>query len=286
MVASGTSTISPGADHLLRWGADFGPLTLHGQYWRVVTSSFVHVGIVHLTLNMLFLWWVSSLAERILGAYVIVCVYFVTGIGGELLSLTWQRLQVSAGASGAILGIAGVLISLFAYGKFKTSNNRLLRLRLITWVLFVLLTGLLPGVDNMAHLGGLLTGLLLGLSFVYLLRRSPPRRTLLMSAVFYRGRTAIENHEYEAAAADLSIYCAARPTAADCHVLLGYLLQTLERYDHAAEEYAHALTLHPEDTIAEVNLAGVFLRQGKKDDAVMLIQKRHSASPAMEKELF
>jgi membrane associated rhomboid family serine protease len=272
MVASGASPIFPGVDHLLRWGATFGPLPPLGQCWRLVTSSFVHIGIVHLITNMLFLWWFGRTTERIFGPCVTICVYFLTAIGGELLSLSWNSLRVSAGASGAIFGMAGTMIAALSYAQFKLPETRLSRRRAITFVAIGLTLGLLPGIDNMAHFGGLLTGALLGSCAVQLLRRPSPRRTMLAVAVLSRARMAIEKSDYDSAAEDLSVYCASRPYEAYGHALFGYSLQNSGQYDRAAVEYVCALSLRAEDLVTEVNLAGILVRQGKTDDAVNLLQ--------------
>src|SRR5262249_30762661 len=98
-------------EDLIRWGASYGPLILQGQWWRLVTSMFVHIGIFHLIVNMWCLWNLGRLAEISLGRATFLLVYFATGVGGGLASLLWHPNIVSAGASGAIFGIAGGLIS-------------------------------------------------------------------------------------------------------------------------------------------------------------------------------
>src|SRR5262249_41615144 len=108
--ASGISWINPETENLLHWGANYGPDTLGGQYWRVITSCFLHIGIIHLLLNMWCLWSLGRLLERLVGPATTVGVYLVTGVGAALLSLSWDPMRVSAGASGAIFGIAGTLI--------------------------------------------------------------------------------------------------------------------------------------------------------------------------------
>lgn len=89
MVASGVSWISPRTDQVLRWGADYGPYTLSGQYWRLITSMFLHFGIIHILGNMWCLWSLGQLAEKLLNSVSLLGLYLVTGIGASLLSLTW-----------------------------------------------------------------------------------------------------------------------------------------------------------------------------------------------------
>jgi rhomboid protease GluP len=97
LVASGASPFFPNVNRLVQWGANYGPYTLADQYWRLVTSSFLHFDIFHLGLNMLCLFWVGSVIEKILGRYVVIAIYLLSGIGAGLLSLSWSHLRVSPG---------------------------------------------------------------------------------------------------------------------------------------------------------------------------------------------
>jgi rhomboid protease GluP len=117
MIARGVDWMQPASDQLLSWGADYGPYTLDGQYWRLITSMFLHFGIIHILGNMWCLWSLGRLAEDLIGSPAVVGIYLLTGIGASLLSLSWDPMRVSAGASGAIFGIAGALITVLYYGK-------------------------------------------------------------------------------------------------------------------------------------------------------------------------
>lgn len=117
MVASGISWITPQTDQVLRWGADYGPYTLSGQYWRLISSMFLHFGIIHIFGNMWCLWSLGQLAEKLIDSVSLLGLYLVTGIGAALLSLSWDPMRVSAGASGAIFGIAGALITVLYFGR-------------------------------------------------------------------------------------------------------------------------------------------------------------------------
>ena len=165
MVASGVSIVDPDTQQVLHWGADYGPYTLGGQYWRLITSMFVHFGIIHIFGNMWCLWSLGRLAERLLGSLSVVGIYLLTGVGASLSSLSWDPMRVSAGASGAIFGIAGALITTLYYGKHNLPPESVRRLLgyVVRFSILNLLFGLKAHVDNMAHLGGLVTGLLIGL---------------------------------------------------------------------------------------------------------------------------
>ena len=123
-----TALMNPTTQQLIRWGADFGPLTLDNQPWRVVTSGFLHIGIIHILVNMWSLWVLGRLAEKFVGASSLIAVYLLTGIGAGLASLAWNPLRVSAGASGPIFGYVGLImgIALFAKSRLDPANRKTL----------------------------------------------------------------------------------------------------------------------------------------------------------------
>src|SRR5208282_3714838 len=183
MAFSGVSTTSPTSAQLLRWGADNGGLVLQsGQWWRLTTSTFVHVGVIHLATNMWCLWNLGLLGEPLLGAIGTVAVYLLTGVAGNLLSVAVNpdlpggpHSVVGAGASGAVFGIAGVLIVLLKSKLLPVPEFELKRLRrsviyfaALNFVIgaSTLLVPSLIRIDNMAHLGGFLSGLALGVPLV------------------------------------------------------------------------------------------------------------------------
>jgi membrane associated rhomboid family serine protease/Flp pilus assembly protein TadD len=164
MVAAGISWIEPSQWDLIRFGADFGPLTLTGQWWRLLTNMFVHVGLIHLALNMWCLWVLGDLAERFMGRKAFTFLYFASGLTASLGSLAWDPARVSAGASGAIFGAVGGMVS-YLYLKKAPIDLRFAKERLKSLSIFIginLIWGLQSGIDNAAHVGGLIGGLALG----------------------------------------------------------------------------------------------------------------------------
>jgi len=165
MLLAGAGLMGGSSRMALDWGANFGPLTLSGQWWRLVTSCFVHFGIMHIGFNMWCLWSLGELAERLYGRVTFAVLYLLCGIGGSLGSIAWHSMPVvSAGASGAIFGIAGAIIASLKLGN--TTNrwmaNNILR-SLIVFVGFNVVIGAASGItDNACHIGGLLTGLIVG----------------------------------------------------------------------------------------------------------------------------
>ena len=99
MLLSGVPLESPNTAQLLNWGANWGPLSLGAQPWRILTSNYLHIGILHIGLNMWCLWSLGNLAEQIFDRWTYLLVYTFCGIAGSLASLWWHPLVVGAGAS-------------------------------------------------------------------------------------------------------------------------------------------------------------------------------------------
>jgi rhomboid protease GluP len=179
MVISGVSPMGPTQAQLIRWGADFGPLSLAGQPWRVFTSNYVHIGLFHIVLNMWCLWNLGRLAERILGPWTYLLTYTICGIAGSVVSLWFHPAAVGAGASGAIFGLAGALITALYLGKLEFPGQRLrgLMKSLLSFAGYNLFFGaVVPGIDNSAHIGGLLAGLAIGALLAPQLTQPPEQR--------------------------------------------------------------------------------------------------------------
>ena len=180
MVLHNVSPTSPTPNQLIHFGANVPALVLHGQWYRLLTATFVHVGLIHLATNMWCLWNLGLLGEPLLGPLGLVAVYMLTGIAGNLLSLGVNVVlrdnnSVGAGASGAVFGIAGILIVLLSNHKLPIPVFELKRLRrsVIQFAALNLIIGLSTAVvpvgiriDNSAHLGGFLFGLGLGVPLV------------------------------------------------------------------------------------------------------------------------
>lgn len=204
MVFSGVSPWDPKKIQLLRWGADFGPLTLANQPWRVLTSNYVHIGLPHLAVNMWSLWQVGRFAERIFGKWAYALVYTATGIAASLASLLWSPMRVSAGASGALFGIVGALIAALYLGKLpfpKPVSQRILKNLLVVVAINLLYGAGATFIDNSAHIGGLLAGLAMGALLAPQLHESPDRRRaherliFMATALFLMGFGVFVKHQ-------------------------------------------------------------------------------------------
>jgi rhomboid protease GluP len=299
MVASGISLTRPETEQMLRWGADYGPYTFDGQYWRLISSMFLHFGIVHLFGNMWCLWSLGRLAEKLLGSIAVLGLYLLTGIGASLLSLSWDPMRVSAGASGAIFGIAGALISVLHFGQLGLPREgvRNLLMYVVRFAVLNLLFGLQGHIDNMAHLGGLVTGLLVGFFFARTFNappeERPARRRMILAlgavllavlfvpvakakqyaAEFGKGLAALDHNNPKDAIAHFQKYVAARPEDARGHTLLGSAFQEAQRFDEAAQEFERGLAIEPDAPYVQVNLARIYAYQKKTDKALALFRK-------------
>ncbi|GAB2969091.1 hypothetical protein GCM10027048_44860 [Hymenobacter coalescens] len=175
MVAGGADVLHPAGRDLIAWGSNFSPLTLHGQWWRLLTACALHGGLAHLLLNAYALLVIGALLEPLLGRPRLLLAYVLSGVGGSLASLWWHTGGVnSVGASGAIFGLYGVMLTLTATNAARLSRPA--RAALFVHTLYIVganfATGLTPGIDHAAHVGGLLAGALLA----WPLGRSLPRR--------------------------------------------------------------------------------------------------------------
>ncbi|MFD1468857.1 rhomboid family intramembrane serine protease [Hymenobacter caeli] len=161
MTASGVSATDPTGHELARWGSNVSSLTLPGQPWRLLTSVFVHAGATHLLLNGFSLWLLGVLLEARVGAARLLAVYLASGAAGSLATLWYHRGGInSVGASGAIFGLYGLLLTLLLSKQLVLDKfDRRAMLGLVLYlVLSNLISGLSGNVDNAAHLGGLLMG--------------------------------------------------------------------------------------------------------------------------------
>ncbi len=164
MAVKGVNIMQPETQDLLDWGANFKPLTLDGEWWRLITACFLHIGILHLAINMYSLFSVGILLENMLGRVQYVIAYFVCGLSGSAASLWWHEATVSAGASGAIFGMFGLFYAWVITSHLIPDAEKKAQLTsAATFIGFNLFIGLSGRIDNAAHLGGLVAGIIIGL---------------------------------------------------------------------------------------------------------------------------
>ncbi len=190
MALGGGSIMDFPGDELVRWGANYGPLTLTGEWWRLLTNIFIHGGIIHIGFNMWCLWDLGALCESLYGPWMYAAIYLVCGLGASLTSLTWNPGVPSVGASGAIFGLAGALLAALKLGEFSVPRSALsgVMRSLGAFVVYNLVFGfVLPGVDNAAHIGGLISGVIVG-GIIALLapqREDAARRLAIFVVLFF-----------------------------------------------------------------------------------------------------
>ncbi|WP_113924244.1 rhomboid family intramembrane serine protease [Cognataquiflexum aquatile] len=163
MVVMGFGFISFKGQDLLQLGANYGPLTKNGEWWRLLTNTFLHGGLMHLLANMFGLTFVGSILEPKLGKLKLLTFYLITGILASIASIWWYEAIISVGASGPILGLYGIFLTFLLTKIFPPEFSTSFFISTSIFIGFTLLMGLAGGIDNAAHIGGLLSGFIVGL---------------------------------------------------------------------------------------------------------------------------
>lgn len=148
---------------LLVFGANVDTLTKNGDYYRLFTSMFLHIGILHLLCNMYSLYIIGKEVENVFGKVKYLIIYLLSGIAGSILSLAFNHNTICAGASGAIFGLLGALLYFGYY--YRTYLCVTLTRSIIPVIVLNLIIGFTSsGIDNAAHIGGLVGGILIAMA--------------------------------------------------------------------------------------------------------------------------
>ncbi len=167
---------------LIEWGGSYGPRTTNGEWWRLVTATFVHTGLLGLVANMAGLVGAARVLERMVGTLAFVCVYLVAGMFATVVSLASNPLGVTAGASGAVCGVYGLLLTAWIRGTFPRSPLTIpfevIKATAPFAAVFVALSVLEGGVPLASELFGLFIGVAAGTALVRRVseHKPPPRR--------------------------------------------------------------------------------------------------------------
>lgn len=274
MPLMGINPFDPSGQGLIRIGANYGPYTVGGEYWRLVTAGFIHGGFLHIAMNMWCLWYLGRISERLFGSWQTFATYLVTGVGGALLSIASDPHRLEVGASGAIFGLAGAVIAGLKFGDLNISwreqRSTLSSVAIFTIFSFVWAMRS-PNVDNMCHLGGFISGLLIGLPLGAFARRHKlwQLATLLATSgvLFAAGRELVQTHgsegqlyrasladrqrDYEKAAAILEKYVQAETNNEEAWLMLGDEYARLNQTDKAMAAYQQALKINPNSAQAK-----------------------------------
>jgi rhomboid protease GluP len=290
MVAAGPSLDFTG-QLMVHFGANYGPFTLSGQWWRLLTYMFLHGGVFHVAMNMWCLWNLGTLCESLYGRWTYAAIYLITGIAAGLASVAWNPGVLSVGASGAIFGLAGALIASFYFGEFslpKVAISGTLR-SLLFFVGFNVLFGTLsPGIDNGAHGGGLVSGLILGtlIARVAPQHDKPLRRAgVLLFMVLIVAGSAVGVQRWRGSTmrferslmgsgknidrmiAELQKNVQQNPQDPSAHYALAHAYFTRGQFSQGEAELKRVLELQPQNAKALMDMGAAYLSQDQPKEA-------------------
>jgi membrane associated rhomboid family serine protease/Flp pilus assembly protein TadD len=283
-IANG-SPMEMSGEIMLHFGANYAPDTLSGQWWRLVTYMFLHKDVWHIFFNMWCLWDLGRLCESLYGRWTYAAIYFITGIAGGLVSVGWHPGVLSIGASGAIFGLAGALIASFYLGEFslpRIAISGTLR-SLVVFAVFNIVIGQFFGVDNACHIGGLVSGLILGALIARLAPRvdNPVRRVsvVVTVAVFvllaglgvrqWGGGTTLSPLQGRSRdpVAQLQAIIKEQPNLTQAHLALAQAYFARQQFPQAEAEYKKVLELQPGYTPAKFQLGLTYLNERRYPEA-------------------
>jgi len=290
MAIAGGSPIDIPGNIARHFGANYGPDTLTGQWWRLVTYMFLHGGAMHIFFNMWCLWDLGRLCESLYGRWTFGAIYLITGVAGGLASVGWNPFVPSVGASGAIFGLAGALIASFYLGEFSLPRIAIAgTLRsLVIFAVFNLVIGqFVGGIDNGAHIGGLVAGLGLGAVISRLAPQpdAPLRRASVVGVIAllvllaglgvrqWRGAPMRLAREYQDLSANgdsigkFQLIIKQRPNSVPAHFGLAAAYFTQQQFPQAEAEYKRVLELNPSYAPAKFELGLTYLNERRHDEA-------------------
>ena len=305
-------TLAGGSTHiqiLLDFGAMYRPFIAQGEYWRLITPLFLHIGIMHILFNMYALLILGGIAEQIYGPTRYFYLYLICGVGGTLASARFST-AVSAGASGAIFGLAGIalVVGYRHRDRISASFKKVVGQGIIPFVLFNLAYGMFnKGIDNYAHIGGLLTGALSGFLIPPLSaaqpavrRRLPPAGILVPLAIvlgafafpirahfemkrveadFDQALSLEKAGKYDESIAAYQRALGRRPDLPAIHNNLAVIYSRQQKFPNAEKEAREAIRLGPDEAMYHQTLGVVLWRQRKLAEAAAQYQRAIELNP-------
>lgn len=166
MTLSGISIFAPTGQELMEVGALRRSEVMDGEYWRLITSVFIHSGLMHLLMNLFALGLAAILLESTVGKTKLILSFLICGIVASCASIYWHESTISVGASGAIFGLYGLILAFTVFNIYSDDTKRLTGTLLLLIGGGSLLLGIFGGIDNAAHLGGLACGTVIGMTFI------------------------------------------------------------------------------------------------------------------------
>lgn len=282
---------SQNTETLIKFGAKFNPLILEGEWWRFFTPIFLHIGIIHLLLNTLALYYLGTAVERIYGNTRFLFVYLFAGFAGSLASFVYTP-SISAGASGAIFGCFGALLFVgIAYPKLFL---RTMGMNILVLIGVNLTIGFaIPGIDNAGHIGGLIGGFLAA-AIVHLPKHVKPLPRIIGlllagTITFYmldygynnenpytrisEAETLLQNGEYDKAHDILLPLEEQKEEYPEVLFYLSFIDIKKGRLEDAESRLVDVTSLQPDFHEAHYNLALVYLELKKTEKALVSIER-------------
>lgn len=289
---------------LVEFGAKYNPLIEGGEYWRLFTAMFLHIGFLHFFMNSLALFYLGSAVERIFGSWRFLFIYIIAGLFGSIASFAFND-QVAAGASGAIFGCFGALLH-FGINHRKLFFRTMGMSVIVILIINLSLGFLVPMIDNGAHIGGLVGGFLA--SFVVQLpkQRFKIRQLFLLGVVVAVGyglflfgmindqkagapivhlqlsQELLEETEYEKAYSLLLTVQERQLDIPELYFLLGYTEVHLNKYEEAEKNFKRTVEMRPEFHEAHYNLALIYVHFEEEDRALQAVEQALIYSPTEE----
>lgn len=300
-------------DVLVRLGANYGPAVLSGQWWRLLTSTFLHGGVLHIAFNMWAFFNVGLLGEILYGRRNFVILYLLCGLGGSVASVWWHPNVLGVGASGAIFGIAGALLPALKFQKNPRVAAAMKGMlgSITMFVIYNLAFGAaVPHIDNAAHLGGLLTGVIAGAllpSYTVHEERAKTGRAvavfagvLVLLAVFgyfahlrggaaveiEKGQQAVNAGDNRAAIDHFRRAVQLDPKLEQAKFMLAALLVQENRYSEALPLWQELVQRHPDIAKWQDTLCTVLVKNSDPQDAVQHCEKAVQEEPGNGDYLF
>lgn len=278
MCANGVSPMNPNAADALRFGANHGPAIADGEWWRLLTAAFTHYGLLHVGMNMYALWVLGPITERLYGRAAFLILYLLGALGCSIASVLVRPGTFSAGASGAVFATMGALFVFFL--RHRRAIDPRVYQGLVRWIGSIILMNVVlgfavPGIDQVGHGGGLVTGAAAGWCLVRDPRGDPrlgakrAGRALVLFAILValaalipmrvaaapeartqlalmRAGEAFDREAWAEAERESTAAIASAPDDPHAYVLRAHALHELGRDDDALADATRALVIDPE----------------------------------------
>ncbi len=165
MVIAGVAPLQPTPQSLFQWGGNLRMAVAGGQWWRLITYMFLHAGALHILMNSFALLYIGMFLEPLMGRFRYVSAYLLTGVCAGLVSIAVHSNSVGVGASGAIFGLYGVFLSVLTTSHIQKTMRKTMLRGILFFVVYNLMAGLQGNTDNAAHIGGLISGFIIGYAY-------------------------------------------------------------------------------------------------------------------------